>query len=345
MTPRCTVAITGIGVEAPGLDHIADLLSGGPLTVGRAFEPAKKLGRKGLLYKDDATKLALCAVADALERAGLPTRDLHAAAPTGVTVSSNLGNLDTICRIIETLYAGSAGDLSPMDVPNASSNVIASNIAIRFGCHSLNLTLCNGATSGVDAVFVAANALKTRRAERMIVVGVEPQNPFVRQLAVASQRSGSGDGPAEIRLGQGAACVVLEPLAAARHRNATIYGVIDGYAHMPSTNGISGLPLVPSAPPPARPDLWLTPNQAWPRMRALSECLRRLWGSASATCDLSHALGELYGALGVFQCVAACVWLQQQTDGGTRTDRLSAVATAGGSWGDGVSSLTIASLV
>jgi len=343
VTPDNAVAITGIGAELPGLEHLSDLLSGGPLADGRAFEPAKKLGRRGLLYKDDATKLALCAVLDALGRAGLPAHDLYAVAPTGVAVSSNLGNVDTICRIIETLYAGSTADLSPMDVPNASSNVIASNIAIRFGCRSVTLTLCNGATSGVDALFVAANALKARRAERMIVVGVEPQNAFVQQLAAASLRFSDGRGPEDLPLGRGAACVILEPLAAAHRRSATIYGVIDGYAYAPAANGSGVLPPIPSTQASARPNLWFAPNQKWPRMRALSDCLHRLWADEPTTCDLSHAFGELYGALGVFQCVAACVWLQQQTDG--RTDRLNVLATAGGSWGDGVASLRIGTAV
>jgi monoamine oxidase len=38
-----------------------------------------------------------------------------------------------------------------MDLPNASSNVVASSVAIRFGLRGPNLMLCNGATSGLDA--------------------------------------------------------------------------------------------------------------------------------------------------------------------------------------------------
>jgi 3-oxoacyl-[acyl-carrier-protein] synthase II len=324
-------AITGYGIEVPGLGDVGDLVNPQRMPEPKAFDPARKLGRKGLLYKDDATKLALCSVQDALTRAGLPVRELHASAPTGVVVSSNLGNVDTVCRIIDTLYAGCAEDLSPMDVPNASSNVIASSIAIRFGCRAINLMLCNGATSGVDALFVAANALKAHRADRMIVVGVEPRNEFVRELAAASLRD-RRRAPVHLPLGEGAACVILETLAAARQRNATIYGVIDGYAYLRSEEGMR-------APP--RPDLWLTPNQAWPAMRALSEALRDLWETEPLRCDLSCALGELYGALGVFQCVAACWWLDQQRLGGDPIPSLMVLVTAGGSWGDGVASLMI----
>lgn len=332
------IAVTGIGIEVPGLCDPAALCQLDAPPGPGLFDPARKLGRKGLLFKDDATKLALCAVHDALTHAGLPTRDMDTRAATGVAVSSNFGNVDTVCRIIDTLYAGCAGDLSPMDAPNASSNVIASSIAIRFGCRALNLMLCNGATSGTDALFLAANALKTHRAERMIVVGVEPRNEFVRQLAAASlQDEGDRGNPESLPLGEGAACIVLECLAAARQRAAAVYGVIDDYACLPARRAAHACSYLRGLP---APDLWLTPNQAWPAMRALSEHAGDAWHATPPTCDLSHALGELYGALGVFQCVAAASWLDRST--GADSGRVTTVlTTAGGSWGDGVASLTI----
>jgi len=323
-------------MEVPGLDDIAGLLEPNPLDETRAFDPISKLGRKGLLFKDQATKLGLCAVTAALTRAALPLRDLHATARTGVVVSSNLGNVDTVCRVIDTVYAGSAADLSPMDVPNASSNVIASSIAIRFGCRAVNLMLCNGATSGTDALFLAANALRMRRAERMIVVGVEPQNEFVRQLVAASLPAGS-DTPTSVRLAEGAACVILEMEPTARARRATVYGVLDGYAYSRHETR----PLSARGNAPARPDFWLTPNQAWPSMKALGEQRRELWDANVPHCDISLGVGELYGALGVFQCVAACHWLGGQAVTGGNAGASSVLATAGGSWGDGIASMTI----
>jgi 3-oxoacyl-[acyl-carrier-protein] synthase II len=322
------IAITGIGVEVPGLGEIGALLRAQPIAAPATFDPARKLGKKGLLYKDEATKLALCAVHEALTSAGLPARDLHSIAATGVVASSNLGNVDTVCRMIDTLYAGTTGDLSPMDAPNASSNIVASTIAIRFGCRAMNLMVCSGATAGLDALFVAANALKTRRADRMIVVGVEPKNLVVEQLVSSSLPAD----PDRLWVGEGAACVILEPLAAARQRRATIYGVVDGYAYFQAGNGVPSL---------SRPDFWLTPNQAWPSMRALVDSLRRQWDVAPPACDLSSTLGDLYGALGVFQSVAACCWLDAQHVDGEIARPLAALATAGGSWGDAAASVTI----
>jgi 3-oxoacyl-[acyl-carrier-protein] synthase II len=176
---------------------------------GDAAEPPDRahelLGRKGLLYKDDATRLALCAVHRAL---GLDRRAPRPAGPadpaTAVVVSSNLGNVGVVREIVETVRAGSGHDVSPMLAPGASSNVIAAALAIRFRFGGPNLTVCSGATGGLDAIAAAALLLRARRAHRVIVVGVEPADEVAQSLH--RHRSDGAGRP----LRAGAACVVLE---------------------------------------------------------------------------------------------------------------------------------------
>jgi 3-oxoacyl-[acyl-carrier-protein] synthase II len=332
------VVITGIGVEVPGLSNAQSLLVlQEPLSLAE-FEPAQKLGRQGLRYKNRATILALCAVHDALLDAGLPVPKLHEPEATGVIVSSNLGNVDTVCRMVQTLRQGSVEDLSPMDVPNASSNVIATTIAIRFDCRAVNLMLCNGATSGLDVFYVAANVIRAGRARRMLVIGVEPRNNVVDRLMVAAQETGSQSAQA-IHLADGAACVVLEAASAATGREARVYGNLSDYCYIsPQTDAASAVRRVFDGYPT---HLWLTPNQQREEVRSIVDRVLATWeGVAPETLDLNVALGELYGALGVFQVVAACLWLQQP-----REDRGAAgvtVATSGGIWGDGMACLRIA---
>lgn len=299
------IAVTGFGVEVSGLSHIEDLIAANRPLPEAQFDPAPKLGSKGLRYKDQATKLALCAVVDALKHAGLSPGDADAFDATGVVVGSNLGNIDTVCQAAQTIHAGSVEDLSPMGLPNASSNNIASTIAIRYGCRAINLTLCNGATAGIDALYLAANAIRAKRARRMLVVGVEPANEYVDALLAASQPSASG-----IHLRGGAACVVLESESLAASRGAKIYARIGKYTYAPPTsNGMGNLARVERA--------------------------REPWQGSSH--DLELALGELYGARGVFECVAACLKLQARgSDRGA-----TALIAAGGAWGDGTSSMVL----
>lgn len=331
-----SIVITGLGIEIPGIDGLPAFLRclDAPLQPAD-FDPVARLGRKGLRYKDLATKLALCAGKAALLDAGLPIMPDEQLDPAqfGVVASSNLGNIDTVCQVVDSIRAGSVEDTSPMDLPNASSNIVASSIAIWFGLKGPNLMLCNGATSGTDALFLAANLIRAERADRVLVVGVEVANAIVLQLMRESVMDRQ-QAAAAVRLCSGAGAVILESADAAARRAARIYAHLAGYGHaadcLPSIRAATGGGTL-------APDLWVTPCGAYASTAQAIETVRRSWGDAApAMLDLYPALGDAYGAVGVLQCIAACLWFKTYADG-----RACAVATSGGCWGDGVASVSL----
>ena len=104
------VSLVGWGIHIPGFDPSEVTGQGDSLprcTPERAHEI---LGRKGLLGKEPATRLALCAVHQAL---GSPPRDWApggAVDPrTAVVVSSNLGNVATVHEIARLAHEGRCG--------------------------------------------------------------------------------------------------------------------------------------------------------------------------------------------------------------------------------------------
>jgi 3-oxoacyl-[acyl-carrier-protein] synthase II len=158
------------------------------------------LGRKGLLYKETATRLALCAVHAAL---GYPTgvRPAGALDPrTAVVACANLGNVETVVEVAKAVRAGGVREVSPLAAPNASSNVLASTVALWFGLAGPNLMVCSGATAGLDGLAIALRLLRADRADRVVLVGAEPADPVATAL-----HAGTGPYP----LAAGAACVVL----------------------------------------------------------------------------------------------------------------------------------------
>lgn len=194
------VAITRWAVGLPGLPEGTTFPRWAPDHIPPPEQAAELLGRKGLLAKEPATRMALCVVHRAL---GLPARaarrgpgelDPH----TAVIVSSNLGNVATVAGISTAVRDGGVRAVSPLDAPNASSNVIASTLAIWFRFGGPNLTVCSGHPSGLDAVGLGCLLLAAGRARRVLVVGVEPRDDatdaLLKQAGVAV-----------------AACVVLEP--------------------------------------------------------------------------------------------------------------------------------------
>ncbi|MDO3686669.1 beta-ketoacyl synthase N-terminal-like domain-containing protein [Micromonospora sp. C28ISP2-4] len=161
------------------------------------------LGRKGLLFKEPAVRMAMCAVHSALGLPpGRPAEAVPGAAGTAVVVSSNLGNVATVCDIVDQVRVGGLRGVSPMQAPNASSNIIASSIAIRYGFTGPNLMVCSGATGGLDAVRLGALLVRAGRTHRAVVVGAEPADEVATALRVAA---GLRPGPPAGL----AACVVL----------------------------------------------------------------------------------------------------------------------------------------
>ncbi|MEC3979490.1 beta-ketoacyl synthase N-terminal-like domain-containing protein [Amycolatopsis sp. H20-H5] len=274
------ITVTGVGVALPGAESAEALFAAaGPDGV---VDPSAVLGRKGLRYKDRATQIGLSVAQRVLVDAGLLADGELTVDGTrvAVVVSSNLGNVETACRVTKTIAEETSRGLSPMDTPNASSNIISSEVAIRFGLHGPNLMMCNGATSGLDAVRWAATLLRSGRADRAVVVGIEPDNEIVRSLV--------GE-----RVADGGAAIVLESAEAAAERGATVYAVLGAQTRGPD---LAGCLEKVAATETDGPTGWFVPAGLQADSATLAGVARH---------DLSATWGHLSGALGVVQCAAA----------------------------------------
>jgi 3-oxoacyl-[acyl-carrier-protein] synthase II len=264
----CHLPATG---ELPALDLARH--GGDALPAERAHE---LLGRKGLLAKEPATRLALCAVHRAL---GLPSGRPAVDAVdtrTAVVACSNLGNVQTVVGMARAVRAGSAREVSPLAAPNASSNVIASSIAIWFGFGGPNLMVCSGVTAGLDAIRLGSLLLRAGRADRVIVAGAEPDDEVARALLRARHSTGVGTGSGRVRAG--AAAVVLE------HVGSCVPGAGDVAVSEVRATEPGGRPAIPTHAFCLGPSLafdWVVPPL-----------------------DLERITG-LYGALGVVQISVA----------------------------------------
>lgn len=288
MTPA---VITGCGLAVTGVADEHDLL--GP---SRSAAPEDDAGRDaiGLRHKDRASRLALRATRRALRGVTLPAPD------TAVIVSSNLGNLDTVCDFVDTIGKETVIGLSPMRVPHMSSNVTAGWLALDHGLRGPNITLCSGTTSGLDAMFWAGALLAAGRAAAAVVVGVEPDTAPVARLH--AEHGGTA------RL-DGAVCLVLESPAQARARGARPRAEIHAYGRAAD-----------------RAEAVRRATRGWPgpiglRLAAKSDSdtaaptadftARPDGDTAVTTVDLTARLGRCSGALGVLQCAAALAWLDR----------------------------------
>jgi 3-oxoacyl-[acyl-carrier-protein] synthase II len=300
------VVITGVGTAVPGLTEAADLL--GPDAPDGGFDPATGLKGRAMRHKDRASRLALRAVGPALRQAGLLSDDGETYTgpgdTTAVVVSSNLGNLDSVCDFVETITEHTVTGLSPLGLPHTSSNVIAGWIAIRYGMRGPNLTVCNGATSGADALYWARNLLAVRRAETVVVIGVEPHTePAARLLADGSDHD----------VLDGAAALVLESAERVAERGARPLATLSRSVRAADSATAVAQALHEGAPAVG---LWLGSAEDA--------------GAASAV-DLTTRLGHCSGALGVVQAAVGVAHLVAggpgpvlATSGGGATDDAAA---------------------
>ncbi|MFD0412421.1 beta-ketoacyl synthase N-terminal-like domain-containing protein [Streptomyces sp. NPDC127108] len=254
MSARASVrtAVTGVGWAVAGPD----------------FDPVTALAGRGMRHKDRSSRFAVRAAQRALADAGLlGAPELRGAA---VVVSSNFGNLDPVCDTVTTLAASGSTDISPMRVPQLSSAVSAAWVALDHGMGGPNLTLCNGASSGLDAVAAARNLIAAGRATAALVIGVEPDSPAVARLHQET---------AGTRWIDGAVGLVIEPVRHALRRGVRIRAEIAGY-------GRAG------------------DERSAVRAAGATAVRRRLGGEANAR------FGRCSGALGVVQCALAVEGLE-----------------------------------
>ena len=157
-----------------------------------------RLGRKGQRYNTRSTLLALAAVEEVV--AALAARGDTLDSSCGLIAASCYGNFAATCGVAEQLKDGGVGQISPMDLPNASSNILASHIAIRHHLTGVCLTIDDGHQSGTSAMRWAKRLIAARRATRVLVVAAECPSVYEETLR--------GGRP----LIEGAVALLLEPV-------------------------------------------------------------------------------------------------------------------------------------
>lgn len=265
------VVVTGMGVLAACGDGLAavvtNVLAGrsgiGPLrsfdTAGmkmqyagevQEFDPYHYLPPLRVRNIDRASQLALVAAGDALRQAGLfPPGDTVIGVAVGVSGASQYQNwpvpLSRTCPVNRriALYHSRIA-------PYFQATVLAG----QYGLHGPQGTFSSASVGSALALGWALEVLRADKAEAMLAGGGEIQTLLnalgmdVLELAAADPCSPFSGAPG-MTFGDGAAFVVLEPLAHARRRHASILGELvaygvsadayDAIANDPSGKGLS----------------------------------------------------------------------------------------------------------
>lgn len=258
------VVITGMGVVAPngiGIENFWDSLVHGRSAVRKItrfdassypsriaaevpdFDPTDYMDPKTAKRLSRFAQFALAAAQMAVEDSEI---DFSKEDPyrSGIYIGTAIGGGDVIETQTAIFFEKGLKRLSPYCSISICTHLASGAISCKFGLKGPNTTIASGCNSGLDAVYLAYNAIRLRDADVMIVgAGEAPITPVTFAVFCVGPGflSRTDGNPKEALkpydrdrdgtvLGEGGAIVLMEDLEHALSRKAHIYGEILGYA-------------------------------------------------------------------------------------------------------------------
>ena len=348
---RPRVVVTGVGVKTPAGNDMPSFWE--ELCAGRAsartiesfdpsdlsitfagevrdFDAVDYFGPKEARRQDRVTQLGFGAAADALGDAGELGADPSRCA---VIIATGVGGLHTLEENQRLYFEKGPSRVSPFFVPMMMPNATAGVVAMQLGWTGPNLCVATACAAGAHAIGEGVRLIRDGTADVVMAGGTEAAvtpltiAAFARMGALSSRndeperasRPFDADRDGFV-IGEGAGCVVLEPLERARARGATIYGEVAGYGRnadayhitAPSPGGagaavcmqlaLDDAAMEPSAIGHVNAHGTSTPlNDA-----AEAEAVRKVFGdSPPVVTSTKGVTGHLIGAAGAVEAVAA----------------------------------------
>lgn len=270
------VVITGLGMVSPlgndvpsSWDAIKAGRSGiGPIDRFDATEYGTRIGgairdleTEPFITRKDARKLdafiqyGLIAAREAVEHSGLEGYDKLDHDRVGVALGSGIGGLEFIEKNIAAMEKGGHRKVSPFFVPASVINMVAGNVAIRFGFRGPNIAITTACTTGTHNIGYAARTIAYGDADVMLAGGSEmaTTRSGVAAFSAARALSSRNDEPEKASrpwdrdrdgfvLSDGAGVLVLEELEHARARGASILGEVVGFGMSDDAHHITAPP-------------------------------------------------------------------------------------------------------
>ncbi len=218
------------------------------------FDPVAYIGKKDLRILDRSTKLITSAARLAIDDAGLDINE-ESTHSIGVSVGTTFGSLHSISRFDRAGLTEGPRYVNPSLFPNTVINSPASQVSIRFKIKGFNTTISTGFCASLDALIYAADFIKLRRADVVLVGGVEElcEETFMGFYNLGCLSGTDGTEPlccpydarrSGTILSEGAAVLVLESYEYALERGAKMLAKVAGYGNSfdpgPGKEGRSG---------------------------------------------------------------------------------------------------------
>lgn len=172
----------------------------------------------------------------ALANAGI-TVDENNAKKIGIVAGTSDGPQTDIGNFQKGIIAAGTQSGSAFLFPNTVYNAAPGYLSITAGVKGYNVTVSNGAASGIAAAAFAERVLRTTQNDVILAIGADEDSETVHMLYEKTGAIGAG-----LKLGDGAVTLVLERESSADARGAKKYAEVlgSGFAHCPVEFGKYG---------------------------------------------------------------------------------------------------------
>jgi len=201
-----------------------------------SYMPAKEAKRNDLFIQ-----YGMIAGMQAIEDAGLTDSEVDADR-IGFAVGSGIGGISSIESGNELINTRGPRKISPFFVPGSIINMIAGNLAIKYGYKGPNIAIVTACTTGTHNIGMAGRMITHGDADVMIAGGAEMATSPVglggfaaaRALSTRNDDPQAASRPWDVDrdgfvLSDGAGVLVLEEYERAKARGATIYAELTGF--------------------------------------------------------------------------------------------------------------------
>jgi 3-oxoacyl-[acyl-carrier-protein] synthase II len=263
---RRRVVVTGLGCVSPVGNTVADAWAN--VIAGRSgidlitkfdassfackiagevkdFQLDAYIGAKEARTMDTFIHFGVAAATQAVVDANLPTLDAltdELSTRIGCLMGSGIGGLPMIENMHAEFLQRGARRISPFFVPATIVNMLAGQVAIRFGFKGPNIAIVSACTTGLHCIGEAGRMIEYGDADVMLAGGSEATvSPLgIGGFAAMRALSTRNDDPQTASrpwdrdrdgfvLGEGAGVMVLEEYEHAKARGARIYAELAGF--------------------------------------------------------------------------------------------------------------------
>lgn len=356
------VVVTGIGMVTPLGNTVASTWEGilagrsGIATIAhfdatpfstrfagniRGLDIEQYLPLKDARKMDTFIQYGLVAGIQAVEDSGFEVTEANADR-CGSAIGSGIGGIGAIEESRDLINTKGPRRISPFFVPGSIINMVAGNLAIKYGLRGPNIAVTTACTTGTHNIGLAARMIALGEADMMVAGGAEMACTPVGLGGFAAARALStrNDNPQAASrpwdrdrdgfvLADGAGVMVLEEYELARQRGARIYAELCGFGmsddayHMTSPpedgNGAarSMLNALRDAKINAEDLHYINAHGTSTPAGDIAECraVKSVMGNAAAKVAVSSTksmTGHLLGAAGAIEAIFSVLAIRDQ---------------------------------